>query len=292
MLLIVGEAIVAYRRDTTSDPGAAWGRPRPGGSPAIAAYVAARLGVPTTFVGGIGRDDHGRVMADGLAAGGVGIDHLVVAAEAPTATAYVTRRGEAREFDFRVAGSAATLVTEADLGDLPERADWLHMSGSALVFGEPLAETTLSALRRARAAGARISVDPNVRPEALDRPARSALIEMLGLAHVLLPAEGELQALGVDAFSLLAGGATVCTTMGAGGATVTDEAGTTHLDAPAVRIVDIDGAGDSFAAGFIAAALAGGDPLDAARAGLRVAAEAIQADGPMSVVPDLALLAG
>jgi sugar/nucleoside kinase (ribokinase family) len=166
------------------------------------------------------------------------------------------------------------------------------MSGSALVFGEPLAETTLTALRRARAAGARISVDPNVRPEALDRSARSALIEVLGLAHVLLPGEGELQALGVDAFSLLAGGATVCTTLGSGGATVTDEAGTTHLDALPAEVVDTDGAGDAFAAGFIAAALAGGDPLDAARAGLRVAAEEIRTEGAMSVIPDLALLAG
>jgi sugar/nucleoside kinase (ribokinase family) len=59
-----------------------------------------------------------------------------------------------------------------------------------------------------------------------------------------------------------------------------------------VQPVDPDGAGDSFAAGFIAAALAGGDPVDAARAGVRVAAAAIQTVGPMTVVPDLGLLAG
>jgi fructokinase len=295
MLLIVGEAIVAYQRDIGADGShtdAPYTGPWPSGSPAIAAYVAGRLGVPTVFVGGIGRDGHGKVMADGLAAGGVVIDHLAVADEAPTATAYITYRGAAREFDFRVAGTAATLVTERNLGDLPERADWVHMSGSALIFGEPLAETTLSALRRARAAGARISVDPNVRPEALDRSARSALIEVLGLAHVLLPSEGELAALDVDAFSLVAGGATVCTTLGSGGATVTDESGTTQIDALSVEPVDTDGAGDSFAAGFIAAALAGGDPVDAARAGVRVAAAAIQTEGPMTVVPDAGLLAG
>jgi sugar/nucleoside kinase (ribokinase family) len=288
MLLIVGEAIVAFQREA----GAAFTGPWPSGSPAIAAYVAGRLGVPTVFVGGVGRDDHGTVMADGLAAGGVDIGHLAIAGDAPTATAYITYRGEAREFDFRVAGTAATQVTERDLGDLPERADWLHMSGSALIFGEPLAGTTLSALRRAHAAGARISVDPNVRPEALDHSARRALIEALGFAHVLLPSEGELQALGVDAFSLVAGGATVCTTLGVGGATVTDASGTTHIDALHVEAVDTDGAGDSFAAGFIAAALAGGDPVDAARAGVRVAAAAVQAHGPMTVLPDPGLLAG
>jgi sugar/nucleoside kinase (ribokinase family) len=279
MLLIVGEAIVAYRRDPQAAPSGPW----LSGSPALTACAAGRLEVPTTFVGGIGNDEHGRVLADELAANGVRTDHLVVAAEAPTATAYVTRHGPNRQFDFRVAGTAATLVTERDLGDLPERADWLHLSGSALTFGEPLAETTLSALRRARSAGARISIDPNVRPAALDRPARSSLIEMFGLAHVLLPGEGELAALGVDAFALVAAGATVCTTLGAGGATVTDGAGTTHVDAVPVDAADADGAGDAFAAGFIAAALAGGDPVAAARAGVRVAAAALGTPGAPGV---------
>jgi sugar/nucleoside kinase (ribokinase family) len=279
MLLIVGEAIVAYQRE---DDGPFTG-PWPSGSPAIAAYVAGRLGVPTTFVGGIGRDDHGRVMTDGLAAGGVETGHLAVSGDRPTATASITYRGEEREFDFRVTGSAAVQVTDRDLGDLPERAGWLHLSGSALIFGEPLAATTLTALRRARAAGARISVDPNVRPSALTPATRDALVEVLGLAHVLLPSEGELEALGLDPAGF--GDAVVCTTYGSGGATVRDASGSAHLDALPVDAIDTDGAGDSFAAGFIAASLAGASPRDAAREGIRVAAEAVQVVGPMTVRP-------
>ena len=278
MLLIVGEAIVAYQREN-DDP---FTGPWPSGSPAIAAYVAARLGVPTCFVGGIGRDDHGQVMTAGLAAGGVVTDHLAVSPDAPTASAYITYRGEEREFDFRVEGTAAVQVTERDLGDLPERCDWLHMSGSALIFGEPLAATTLAALHRARAAGARISIDPNVRPSSLSDRSRTALVEALRSAHVLLPSEGELEALGLNAEDLVAGGATVCTTFGAGGATI---AGGVHLVAPEVNAIDTDGAGDSFAAGFIAASLAGASPPEAAAAGIRVAAQAVQVTGPMTVRP-------
>ncbi|MEU4242460.1 PfkB family carbohydrate kinase [Actinoplanes sp. NPDC026619] len=288
MLLIVGEAIVAFHRTGREHYTGPW----PSGSPAIAAYVAGRLGVPTVFVGAVGRDDHGTVMADGLAAGGVDISHLVVSGKAPTATAYITYRGAAREFDLRVSDSAAIQVAGPDLADLPERAGWLHLSGSALIFGEPLAGTALTALHRARAAGARISIDPNVRPESLDRTAREAVVEALGLAHVVLAGEGELAALRVDASALVADGATVCTTFGAGGATVTDESGSVHIDALPVEVVDTDGAGDAFAAGFIAAALAGADPVDAARAGVRVATEAIRTEGPMSVMPDRGLLAG
>jgi tagatose kinase len=270
MVLIVGEAIVAYQRDGDGP----WTGPWASGSPAICAYVLGRLGVPVEFVGGIGRDEHGDVMARGLSAGGVGIRHLAVSATRPTAYATITYRGEDREFDFHVADSAAVAVAGSDLGDLPEQADWLHLSGSALIFGEPLAGTALTALRRARAAGARISVDPNVRP---DSGVRDALVEVLGLADYVLPSEGELEALGVRADDLPG---IVCTTYGSGGAVVAG----TKVDALPVDAVDTDGAGDSFAAGFIAACRDGADPVEAARAGVRVAAAAIQVEGPMTVV--------
>jgi sugar/nucleoside kinase (ribokinase family) len=296
VLLIVGEAIVAYQRDIGADGAGrtqGFSGPWASGSPAIAAYVAARLGVPTSFIGGIGRDDHGRVMYDGLAAAGVRLDHLRVVEDAPTASAYITYRGEAsREFDFHVVDSAATRVTPQDLGHLPEQARWMHMSGSALIFGEPLASATLSALDRAYRAGARISVDPNVRPEALGPEARETLVKAISLAHVVLPSEGELDALGVSVDALVAAGTTVCTTRGPLGVVVQDRDGTTHVEAVPVVPVDTDGAGDSFAAGFIAASLAGAAPRSAARVGAMVAAQAILTAGPMTVVPDQSVLAG
>jgi sugar/nucleoside kinase (ribokinase family) len=290
MLLIVGEAIVVYQRDVgvgSTEPVPYTG-PWPSGAPAITAYVAGRLGVPTSFVGGVGRDAHGKVLRDGLAAGGVDLGRLVEHADAPTATAHITYRGaDRRDFDFHVAGTAATRVTEADLGDLPERADWLHMSGSALIFGDPLGATTLAALHRAHAAGARISIDPNIRPESLHPETTRALLGALPLAHVLLPTEGELEALGADVDALVAGGATICSTRGPAGALVRDAEGETTIDPVDVVPVDTDGAGDSFAGGFIAASLGGADARTAARLAAGVAAQAIRVTGPMTVVPSL-----
>jgi tagatose kinase len=287
MLLVVGEAIVAYQRDIGPDgsaPDAPYTGPWPSGAPAITAYVAGRLGVPTTFVGGVGADDQDRVMRAGLAAGGVRLDRLVRVDDAPTATVHITYRGEgSRSFGFDVAGTAATRVTEDDLGDLPERAGWVHVSGSALIFGETLASATVAAVRRAHRAGARVSIDPNVRPQTAGT---TALLDLLPLAHVVLPSEGELEALGVDPGRLVAGGAVVCTTRGAAGAVVSTGNGTTTVAAVPVEPVDTDGAGDSFAAGFIAAALAGAEPVAAARHGAAVAAQAIRVTGPMTVVPD------
>jgi sugar/nucleoside kinase (ribokinase family) len=285
VLLIVGEALVAYQRDLGAD-GLGSGDftgPWASGAPAITSYVASRLGVETHFVGGVGADRHGQVIQDRLTAAGVHLDHLRVNDALPTATAHITYRGpDHREFVFAVESSAATAVE--DVGDLPERASWVHLSGSALIFGEPLATTALAAFERARRSGAKISVDPNVRPEALTDDLRLALVDAARRADVLLPSEGELAVLGLDAEELLAAGATVCTTLGPAGVEVRDpEGNVTRLPAVTVRAVDTDGAGDTFAGGFVAAALSGADPVTAARAGLASAARAVVVDGPMTV---------
>ncbi|GLY88755.1 carbohydrate kinase family protein [Actinoallomurus iriomotensis] len=296
MLLIVGEAIVAYQRDLGAggtDTGQAFTGPWASGSPAIAAYVAARLGVDTRFVGGVGADEGGQVMRRAFERAGVGLEGLREVSGLRTASARITYRGDAhREFDFDVRGTAAGAVREADLGALPEHAGWVHLSGSALVFGDPLASTALAAFHRARRAGARTSVDPNVRPEALDEGARTALVEAIGHADVLLPSEGEMEALGLDPGRLAESGTTVCTTYGPGGAEVRERGSTTRLEAVPAEVVDADGAGDTFAAAFIAASIAGASPVAAAGAGVRVAARAIGVEGPMTAELDPRLLDG
>jgi tagatose kinase len=292
VLLIVGEALVAYQRDLGADGLGAvdFTGPWASGAPAITSYVAGRLGVETHFVGGVGADRHGQEIRARLSAAGVQLDHLQVDDALPTATAHITYRGpDHREFVFNVEGTAATAVQ--DVGDLPERADWVHLSGSALIFGEPLASTALATFDRARRAGARTSVDPNVRPEALTEELRLALIGAVRAAEILLPSEGELEILGLDVEDLLSAGAVVCTTLGPAGVEVRDpQGGRTRLPAIKVHAVDTDGAGDSFAGGFIAAALNGADPATAASAGLTSAARAVVVEGPMTVEFDPSVL--
>lgn len=276
MLLLVGEAIIVSQR----------GRADPSGAPAISAYIAARLGVDTVFVGGVGQDDFGATFRRRLADAGMSTDTVQVVEGLPTARATVEYFPDgSRSFEFDVAGTAATEVRPDRLGELPERARWLHVSGSALLFGEPLAGTVVSAVHRARAAGATISLDPNLRPEVMSPQATARLRELCGLADYVFPSEGELAALDLAEQSLLDRGATICTTFGPRGCAVATATGRTSL--PALRaaedVVDTDGAGDTFAAGFIAATLAGADPVAAAGVASRVVAKAIAVPGPMTV---------
>jgi fructokinase len=240
------------------------------------------LGAPTHLVAGIGQDAAGESIRSRLAAAGVTCHESDGGHLKPTAAAYVTYYpGGHREFEFEVGGTAATAVLEADLAGLPESASWLHLSGSALLFGEPLATTAMSALRRARAAGATVSVDPNVRTEALTPAAGALLGEALTLAQVIFPSTGEIEALGLSLAELIRCGATVCATDGPHGARLETREGTWAIPAESSDPVDTDGAGDNFAGGYIAASMAGATPQEAARAGSHAAAESIAVLGPM-----------
>jgi sugar/nucleoside kinase (ribokinase family) len=284
MLLIVGETLVAFIRQLTTeaDQDLPFSGPWASGAPAIAAYSASMLGAPTHLVAGIGQDVPGDEIRSRLFAADVTCHESSGGHLKPTATAHITYYADGqRGFEFEVGNTAATAVAEADLASLPESASWLHLSGSALLFGEPLAASAMSALRRARLAGATVSVDPNVRVEALTPAAGALLAEALTLAHVIFPSTGEIEALGLSRADLTGRGATVCSTDGPHGARLETREGTWVIPAESSDPVDTDGAGDNFAGGYIAASMAGATPLEAARAGSRAAAESIAVLGPM-----------
>ena len=289
MLLIVGETIAAFMRQLPADADAEEVTPFSGpwasGAPAIAAYTAGMLGAPAHLVAGIGQDENGGLIRSRLRAAGVNCHESRSGHLRPTAAAWITYYPDGhRAFDFRVEGTAATSVLETDLADLPEAASWLHVSGSALLFGQPLASSVMNALHRAHRAGAMVSVDPNVRPEVLTRPTAALLAEATELAGVIFPSSGELEALGLSVADLARSGSIVCATDGARGARVHTPDGTWQIPADPADPVDTDGAGDTFAGGYIAAAMTGAAPVEAARAGSRAAAESITVVGPMQAV--------
>jgi sugar/nucleoside kinase (ribokinase family) len=280
-LLITGECLAISHRDPAR--GAA---PQASGAPAIAAWVAARLGTPTTFVGGVGNDEAGELIRSTLAAGGIRPESVLTKAGLATATAYVEYFPDgSRVFEFHVAGTAATALVPADLADLPEHARWVHVSGSAVLFGDTLADTVIEAVRRGRDGGATVSVDPNMRAELDDPVQRAKLRELCLQADVLFPSEDELAQLDLDADDLVARGVVVCQTMAEAGARIRH--GELDLFVPAValpdEVLDPDGAGDTFAGAVIAARLRGADWAAATFAAARVVARAIAVPGPMTV---------
>ncbi|RAP40190.1 2-dehydro-3-deoxygluconokinase [Rhodovulum viride] len=174
--------------------------------------------------------------------------------------------------------------------------DLLHVSGITLAILAPEARERLcAALARARAAGARVSFDTNVRPRLWADAAEMRAGLMLGasVADTVLPSFDEESA----AFGDASPEATVARYREAGATTVVVKNGAAPIrlwaedmeaeiaPEPVAQVIDSTAAGDSFAAGFLAARATGAAPPEAVRQAAALAAAVIQRRGALA--PDI-----
>jgi len=135
-----------------------------GGAPANVAVGLRRFGRSSGFIGQGGDDVVGRFLAATLRADGVAIDGLRFRQDARTALAFVslTASGE-RDFMFYRHPSADMLwqATDADLTIAANCRVFHH--GSISLISEPSRSSTLAVIEAAKASGALISFDPNLR---------------------------------------------------------------------------------------------------------------------------------
>ncbi|MET7326766.1 carbohydrate kinase family protein [Nonomuraea sp. NPDC005650] len=229
-----------------------------GGSGAITACGAARLGVRTAFAGRVGDDAAGRFVLDVLAGRGVDVSRCVIDSR-PTAMTVVLADGADRAI-LTSPGCLPYLTVE----DLPRGvAGHVHVSSYFLQPG--LAPGLPGFLAEERRGGATTSLDTN------DDPAGEwdGLGEVLAEVDVFLPNAAEAQAVAarlfgaerecVEAAAARIGGLgpAVIVKDGGNGALAWQGGELTRTPAVPVEPVDTVGAGDSFDAGFLAARLRG-----------------------------------
>jgi len=247
-----------------------------GGSGAnVAAWLAA-AGTPVTLVARVGADEAGRAAPPALEAAGVEM-RAAVDPDLPTGTCIVLVGPGGERSMVPDAGANAALAPDG----LPAGGH-LHVAGYALLR-EASRAAARAAIALARERGMTVSVDPS---SAAPLAAAGGFLEWVAGADLLLPNAAEAAALTGEADperaarALTAGGAEVVVTLGADGALWTDGRSVARADAePVAAVVDTTGAGDAFAAGLLAARLAGAGPADALRAGCRLAAQAVAKAG-------------
>jgi len=136
-----------------------------GGAPANVAVAVARLGARSHFAGMLGRDMFGDFLADSLAEAGVLTDCIVRTDAAKTALAFVAldAHGE-RSFSF-YRPPAADLLFRAEHFQPAcfDGTGCFHVCSNSLTEPE-IAAATFAGMDRARAAGAVVSLDLNLRP--------------------------------------------------------------------------------------------------------------------------------
>lgn len=239
-VVVVGEALV----DVVVSPDGSTTE-APGGSPLNVAVTLSRLGVPTTLVTALGDDARGDRVAEHLAASGVDLaDGARSLAATSTAVARLGADGAAT-YDF-------DLHWELPAGPLPA-APVVH-AGSLGLFLPPGAEVVRAELERA-AERSLVTLDPNARPTLVPdaEATRAAFEQACAHAHVVKLSDEDADWLypgtSVDAVVdrlLGLGLRLVGVTRGAAGVRLASPAASTDVPAPAARVADTIGAGDSF----------------------------------------------
>lgn len=254
-----------------------------GGSAANTACWLATAGARPTLVGAVGDDPLGQSARAQLAAAGVRAALRTVAG-VTTGTCLVLVSPDGERSMLPDAG-ANTALRPADLPvELFADADHLHLSGYSLL-GEETRPVALAALELARTHRLSVSVDA----------ASAAPLVELGPERFLAWTAGAWCLANLDEARVLTGltdpraaaaaltdrYAEVVVKLGADGALWAGPGRGEPLAAAAepVQVVDTTGAGDAFAAGFLAARLAGSGPHRALAAGATLAARAVGAVG-------------
>lgn len=272
-IIAIGEALCEVMRSRVDDPldrPSEFVGPFPSGAPAIFADQAARLGHRVGFIGAVGDDDFGTCLLSRLHADGLDTAHCPRVPDRATGVAFVTYFSSGdRRFLYHIAHAAAGQMPDLDRGYF-EGVKFLHICGSSLSVSEEMRRKCYQAVEHTRAAGGRVSFDPNLRPELLggEEALRRVCAPVLSAAHVVLPSGDEAELLsgktGAEAACralLDLGPEIIALKRGAEGCTIyTAEE---KVDAPAfeVEAVDPTGAGDCFDAGFVVGVLEG-LPLD------------------------------
>ncbi|MEO8106069.1 MAG: sugar kinase [Actinomycetes bacterium] len=231
-----------------------------GGSAAITAVGAARLGLTVGLCAVLGDDDLGQLMTHRLIDAGVDVRYLRVDPSVETGMSVILDRGNDRSV-LTATGSIVALSPE-DLDGLPDQpAAHVHAS-SYYLMGHSYRAALPDAFRRFRAAGTHTSVDTNWDPDRV-----WDLEALLAQTDLFLPNEAEATAIGgspileraIQQVSHL--GCDVAVKRGSQGATaLMGGRGLRVSRVPAIDFVDAVGAGDTFNAGLLTGRLRGRDP--------------------------------
>lgn len=235
---------------------------RPGGSAATQAVWLARFGIAVDFVGRVGAADH---VAQSEILRDEGVDPNLAADPALQTGRLIAIVDSAGERSFLTDRGANDALAAADISDaLISRADHVHLSGYSFLAPSPR-EAVQSVMRRA---GDRaVSVDPASSEFLREIGAENFLTWTAGAAILLPNAEEAAVLAGTDdpraqGERLGALYPLVVIKRGATGCEAWRGAEHWRVAAPSVEVVDTTGAGDAFAAGFLAAMLKG-EAMDA-----------------------------
>lgn len=252
------------------------------------------------YLTAISRDSLGDQMTEFIARSGLGVTHIARTTGSTVGMYMISLDNGERSFSYWRAGSSATHLADdpARVAGALAGAGLIYFSGITLaILTQDRREALLRAIAVARAAGAKVAFDPNIREKLWETRAtlRHWLDRAAAGSDIVLPSFDEESGVAGDATpeATLAryralGVPMIVVKNGDGMVQAWD--GASHRFEPMrQRPVDTTAAGDSFNAGFLAKLITGHDMRACLAAGAAVAAQVIgkagalvQINGPKS----------
>lgn len=216
----------------------------PGGKGGNQAVACVRHGGQVALVGCVGRDAHGDVLRNALAADGVDVSHVAVHDSVATGSAVVMVEQDGSNRIAVIAGANACAELPANFAEVLAQSDFLVVQ-----FETPL-DVLDRAIAMAHQAGCKVVLNPSPVKAVpghwwpmIDTLAvnEHEAAELSGMA-----VEDADSALRAAQYFLAQGVGRVVVTMGSQGALALDASGHSAHPAPKVNVVDTTSAGDTF----------------------------------------------
>lgn len=274
-----------------------------GGAEANVACTLAALGISAGWFGRVGDDHFGRVVLRALAAHGVDVSGVEVDPERQTGL-YVKEIRAPRADEpgprhdttpttvmryYRAGSAACATGPRHARAPVIRDARSLHLSGITPALSQSCAEF-VDAILDARRPGRTVAFDVNFRPALWARRDPALLLDLARRADLVFIGADEAEAIcGVadpDALRrLLPEPRTLVVKQAADGAVGFEAGERAHVPALPVEIAEPTGAGDAFAAGFIAGGIRGLSLRDRLRLGTLAASCALRVRGDLGQMP-------
>lgn len=259
-VVAIGELLIDFTHNELNGENDCIFKANPGGAPCNVLSMLQNLGKKTAFIGKVGNDFFGRMLKDAIVRIGIDTANLLFDREIPTTLAFVHNdpNGE-REFSFYRKPGADIMLSPQDINiDLLKQTKIFHFGSLSMTDYLPR-EATIKAISTAKAEGAFISFDPNLRPSLWDTMESAKVQIKYGLSQcdILKISEEELEFIteendmkkGIAVLREQYDISLIAVTMGERGSRVFYKKADVFIKGYAQKnVIDTTGAGDTFCA--------------------------------------------
>jgi 2-dehydro-3-deoxygluconokinase len=251
-----------------------------GGAESNVACNLALLGLRSSWVSAVGEDAFGKAVTSAVSSMGVDVSGVVIDPTRPTGLYIKESNAGGSPVRYYRAGSAASGMGPSLVDKLDLDVRVLHLTGITAALSDSCLELMRALVEMPRSSF-RLSFDLNWRPRLWTARDPSVLRDLANSADIVLVGDDEAAAVWnvstpAEIRRLLPDPATVVVKHGERGATLIEDSVSVFQPALRVDVVEPVGAGDAFAAGFLATTLAGETPVRRLRSGHLQAAVALR----------------